>query len=351
MTTKKLKQQLQASRKPAEPKREFVPTGSTLLNLGISGKPFRGFITGRYVLFVGDSETGKTFFCMTCFAEAVRRAQFDKYRLILNDVEGGVLMNIKEFFGKNVADRLETRYPSTTEELFDLLHDDKEDGRPFIQVVDSLDALDTEAAEETFKQQKLDRRKGREITGSYGDAAKAKQLSGKLRGVMSFLKKSGSILIVIAQTRDNLGFGARFQPKSRSGGRAAKFYASTELWSSTVGKIKKKVRGREMKVGMHVKIDIQKNRISGKHRAVVVPFLDGYGIDDIGSCVDFLVENKHWKIKAGEIRSDLGFRGTREALIEYIEKEGLQKDLISSTAQVWNEIEDELAAKRKPRYA
>ena len=44
---------------------DLLGTGSTLLNLAISGKTCGGFPAGKYVFFVGDSSSGKTFLALT----------------------------------------------------------------------------------------------------------------------------------------------------------------------------------------------------------------------------------------------------------------------------------------------
>ena len=77
------------SEKPIRRKKKAKPTtsnllssGSTLLNLACSNNPFGAFLAGHYYWFAGDSDTGKTFLCMTCFAEALRHPLFKNYKLI-----------------------------------------------------------------------------------------------------------------------------------------------------------------------------------------------------------------------------------------------------------------------------
>ena len=85
----------------------FVSTGSTVLNMACTGNPKAGFMKGCYYLFVGDSDSGKTFFCLTCLAEAAINKAFDNYRFIYDGPERGALMDIQKFFGKAVFDRME----------------------------------------------------------------------------------------------------------------------------------------------------------------------------------------------------------------------------------------------------
>jgi len=282
-----------------------LSTGSTLLNLACTDRPGAGFLKGGYYYLVGDSTSGKTWISMTCFAEATLNAAFKDYRLIFDDVENGALMDVEHYFGKAVARRMEPPayigkkpvFSSTVESFYYHLSDAIADGRPFIYVLDSQDALTSVAAKKKFSEQKSASGKGEQSAGSFGDG-KAKYHSENLRIMLAGIKKIKSILIVIGQTRDNLGFG--FEKKTRSGGKALRFYANLEIWTSVGKKIKKLVRGKDRTVGVRCLAEIKKNRVTGKigkDRSVEIPIYYGLGIDDVGSCVDYLLAEKHWTKK------------------------------------------------------
>lgn len=74
-----------------------------------------------------------------------------------------------------------------------------------------------------------------------------------------------------------------------------KFYATLELWTSVKEKIKKVVRGKPRQLGIVASVQVKKNRLTGKESTVEVPFYHSCGIDDTGSCVDYLVEEGRWK--------------------------------------------------------
>ena len=338
-----------------------LSTGSTLLNLACTDHPQRGFIPGGYYYLVGDSISGKTWLSLTCFAEACRNPKFDNYRLIFDDVEGGALMDIERFFGKRVAERMEPPevrnktpiYSDTVESFFAHIHAALEGEQPFIYVLDSQDALSSLASLEKFRKQLDALSKGTELTGSYGDG-KAKYHSEHLRHVISGLRRTGSILIIIGQTRDNLGMG--FETKTRSGGRALRFYAHLEIWTSVAGKIKRMIRGQERTLGIWCAAEVKKNRLTGKigkDRIVQIPIYYEHGIDDVGSCVQFLIDQKHWvkaEGKRGIAAPEFDFEGTPEMLIRHIEEQGLEPKLQEITAQVWHQIDEECRVQRKPRY-
>ena len=88
---------LKIKKKPEKKKR--LSTGCTLLNLAISDDPLGGFEAGKFYYLVGDSTSGKTFFSMTCFAEACRNEHFKDYDRIYDNIEDGMLMDCDKLFG------------------------------------------------------------------------------------------------------------------------------------------------------------------------------------------------------------------------------------------------------------
>ena len=147
-------------------------------------------------------------------------------------------------------------------------------------------------------------------------------------------------MIIVSQTRANLGFGAQFKPKTRFGGNALDFYCSQIMWLSVIESLKKKGR----KVGTRVQVKVTKNKSSGKERTVNFIILNDYGIDDLTSMVEFLVEEKFWKKKADDeeerpnkkgrkkkniiITEDPFIDGKVEEIVDHIEENNLEDNLI-----------------------
>jgi RecA/RadA recombinase len=363
MKTKKAEKMLKKRKKKRKLRAgDFLSTGSTMLNLACTGHPERGFIKGHYYFLVGDSKSGKTFLSLTCLAEAARNPNFDGYRFIYDNAEEGAIMDVKRFFGSKVYKRLQPPsfafaqsgpeapiYSETVEDFYYYLDDYIKKGEPFIYILDSMDSLSSRAERDKFdKTKKATRGQKEDIAGSYGDG-KAKVNSANLRQFIRPLKKSKSILIIINQTRDNLGFG--FEKKTRSGGRALRFYATIEMWSSVKKKIKRTARGKQRAIGVQCKIDIKKNRIIGREPSILMPIYNTYGIDDLGSCVDFLVEEGHWKKKKSNIIApEFNLKAPRGRIIAEVEMEGAEKELRDLVWGVWKDIEEALTVKRKKRY-
>lgn len=334
----------------------YLSTGSTLLNLACSGDPNKGFMAGKYYFFVGDSSSGKTFITLTCLAEAAKSKQFDKYRFIYDNCEDGALMDISKFFGDCVAKRMEApsikngepAYSVTIEDFYDNVDNAAITGKPFIYILDSMDGLSSDYEGEKFDAQKKARQKGTKSAGSFGDG-KAKKNSAGVRRLIPILRETNSILIIINQTRDNLGFG--FEKKTRSGGHALKFYACLEIWSSIKGRIKKTVNKVERQIGINCICQTKKNRLNGRERKVELPIYHSFGIDDVGCCVDYLIQEKHWRKKKGKFcATELDLVTTRVKLIKYIEDNELEQDVREIVGEVWDAIEQACIVPRKKRY-
>jgi RecA/RadA recombinase len=353
MKTKDLKNKLaeEAPKRFAPDFSKGLSTGSTLLNLACSGKMNVGFIGGRYYFFVGDSSSGKTFLTMTVFAEACKNEHFKDHRLIYDSPEMGADMDWAKFFGETAANKIENTPSSSLEDFYYGVDRDFDDGRPFIRVVDSMDALVPKAALKKFDEDRKADEGNKEAKGSYA-TDKAKINSSHMPILFNRLREEGkSIIILISQTRDNIGFGAMFDPKTRSGGHALTFYAALEMWTSIRERIKVKYKGKDREQGIVAKIRVKKNRLTGKDRSVLVPILHSHGIDDNGSMVDWLIEEGIWKESKGTVHApEFDFSGSAEALVRHIEEGNKERKLRMIVGQAWNEIENAVRVERKKRY-
>lgn len=335
---------------------DLLSTGYVPLNTAASGRIKGGYGKGLIILIVGDSATGKTWLSDTCLAEATLRTDFDKYEFYYDNIERGNMINLRRFFGREVERRLkpprgtkkEPVYSETAEELYWTIDDLIKLGKPFIYIVDSLDGLRTIQDDSKFEEAKQAHKRGKKAAGNYG-VSQARVNSGGLRRLVPGLERTGSILIVISQTRDNIGFG--FEEKTRSGGKAPRFFAHLELWTSLKKKIKKDVLGKPRHIGSIIQIDIRKNRLTGWEGKIEMPFFKKVGIDDIGGCIDYLVDEGYWKKSNNGINAaDFGIKLPREKLVAYIEEQGFEKKLHLLVKKVFHQIEEKSTVKRKRRY-
>ena len=326
-----------------------VSTGSTLLNLALTDTIDAGYLAGNYTFLVGDSATGKTWVAFAAFAEACRNPAFADYSLVFYDVENGAQFDVAHYFGQDTADRVEVVTPDGLEAFYDDL-DARLAAGPVLAFLDSMDALKSAKAEKAKRKQVAARKQGKEESGSYG-TDKARENSSRLRLVVDALKRHGSIFVCISQTRDNIGFGAKYNPKTRSGGKALTFYAHAEVWTSVRESVRRKVKGKDRDVGNVVTAAVKKNRQTGQTSKVELILLHGHGIDDVGSCVRYLVEEGHWPESKGTVTADeFDFSGPAEKLVRQIEDDGAEPALRAIVASVWREIRDKSIPVRKARY-
>lgn len=288
----------------------FLSTGSTLVNLACTNRPEGGFVKGNYFFFVGDSASGKTWLSLTCFAEANINSHFDDYRFIYDNGEArSKLIDLERYFGAQTTERIEPpcwegdkeSASETVQEFYYNLKAALEEDQPCIYVLDSENSLTSQGEKKKGDEARKAFEQGKETAGSYGDG-KAKVHSEQLRQMMRPLEDTGSILVMISQTRDNIN-PMSFETKTRSGGRALRFYAALEMWTAVKSKIYKTVKGTKRQIGINVEVRIKKNSITGRERSVVIPIYNGHGIDDVGSCVDYLLTEKHWS-KSGQKIAD-----------------------------------------------
>lgn len=330
---------------------QFVSSGCALMDCALGG----GFALGRVANIVGDRSSGKTLLAMeicTNFAMAypdgwIRYAEseaaFDlEYaealgapvdRIIFNDNPD--LVNIKRKKKKKVDgdddDDTPTK-PSTVAAPMETVEDwhadleyhlNKHPKRVGLYIVDSLDALSDEAEQ------------GRDFDeGSYG-GTKPKQIGKIFRTLATQLEAQGVLLVVISQIRDklNVTFG---ETKTRSGGKALDFYASHIVWLAEIQKMDKTIDGIKRITGVKVEAYVKKNKVGLPFRRARYPILFGYGIDDMTSSAEWIIEIKRtelltplkltvagFKVRLASIRDKGGqeARDMRKALADIVRKE------------------------------
>lgn len=313
---------------------DLLPTGSTLLNLALSDNPYGGYAKGTLINIVGDSSAGKSFLAWHLFAEIIHDGRFKDWELVYDDAEGKLKLDIKKLFGEGIG-RVKLDSSDLVEEFDQKVRKLLALRSPFIYCNDSFDAL-------TDKEEKLKE----EVKRDY--PLKPRLFSEMLRKICGDLEKQDSLLVIVSQTRDKIGvqFGEK---KTRSGGNALRFHAMHEFWLA----IKNHVKRKKKEVGIHVVVKAKKNHLTGKLRQIEFDLFFDYGIDNIGSMIDWMVEEGFWErpeklqtIKTGRDFGDI----TKEKLVKMIEEEDREKDLIGIVADCWRQVEEEIATKRRPRY-
>ena len=384
-------------------------TGCTLLDLVIGGaKNVFGIPAGRFINIVGDKSAGKTFLSNEILAWAYHNFDKKKFKWVYDDCESGYSFDTESLYGFEIMPE-NPIHSKTVEEAFCNISDfaGKLKGDQFgIYVLDSLDGLTSqeqdERADERLKAFHAEKTFDK---GTYG-MGKQKYLSQEFfPQLCSIIEDKNVLVIIISQIRENIDMFS-FEKYSRSGGKAMDFYAHSVIWLATAKYITKKDR----KVGVVVKAKTTKSKTPRPFRECFFSFLYDYGLDDIGSNVDYLFDLRtekgelNTKAKAIQWNGDVGkltltdlkkfldeydlqekfedsryYDGkptaddifdfiqskkeykekfaekfgesmTRDELIEWIEENNLEDELRQRVIDKWEEFEDSIKSSRKKKY-
>ena len=302
--------QVEAALSEDIPKREkkavnpqsLFPTGSTLLNLCCSGTTRGGYVLGGIVTTPGGSSAGKSILAMSSMAEGIYDPRFDKYQFVRDDAEVADNFDTDYLFGEEFAKRVgkpPLGYSNTIEDFkHNVLTLTKKTAKnknpsPVIYCLDSLDSLTSTAELEKEMKKALAAAKSKAavdaIKGSYG-TEKAKIIGEVLRMINQEMEQTRSLLVIVQQLRQKIGAMPGQTPWCTSGGEAPFFYSHHQVWLTKVGLIKE----AGLKIGNQVKADVRKNKLTGILRDCQFNIFSDYGVDDIGSMVDWLVGNGFW---------------------------------------------------------
>lgn len=344
-------------------KGKFLSTGSTLLNLALSDDIEGGYYTPSIINIIGDSSSGKTLLSYSAMAEAANSEEFKDFRLIKDSAECFDQFDIKNLFGNNLANRIETpinkdkkpTFSKTIEEFHCNVMDAVKAEKPFIYLLDSWDGISSLEDEDRLNFMERSRHKktgtGEIETKASYKTGKAKMAPEILRKLSSQIRKSGSIIIIISQTRQNFDLFS-FEKKKRAGGEALRFYSSVEIWLANEGKIRHKTT--KITLGRKTRVIVKKNKNTGKFEVIdfSLPIYFGYGVDDIESMVEFLKRFKVWKISGNSIIANtFNYKGRQDALIKMIDNSPIKlKKLKLAVKNQWIALLKSMDRGRNKRY-
>jgi len=328
----------------------YLSTGSTLLNLILSGKAKGGLIPGIIVNPAGGSHSGKTLLAKTILAEAANNPAFDDYELWMQDGERGDLFNDIEYFGSKLANRINKIVDNSMERFFANITEMTDAGKKFIYVLDSFDSLMCfdDRKQKTDIQKAV--REGKEInTQDYPRRAKFGHALS--RNIAAAIADTGSIIINISQEREKMGATMFENKRTRSGGSALEYYSHLIFWLKSGSVDKEKEGTITFKKGNWVTFDVTKNRISGRNGSAQLYVLDKHGIDDITSNIEFLDSlNKLPMEKRSYVIDEWGFKGVKDSLISFIEENNKEDELAQMVENAWNELIESKTKPRKKKY-
>lgn len=349
--TSEIRRAINGKKKAPEKNGGFLPTGIIPLNLALSDKAsVGGYRKGTINNVIGDSHAGKSIEVLSMLAEMANNSAYDEYDLIYDDAEYASEFDMDYLFGTKMSRRLRIINSETVQDFIANFERAIQSKKKFVYVLDSLDALSSQEEQERYAKhlKNVDAGKNEDALGTSYKTERARYFSELLRKFKASIKKTDSLLIVISQVRENLNAGTFGSKKTRTGGKALDFYCTTIHWL-----IREKYhKDGKIVIGSHVKVDISKNKVTGKRRQVEFDIYYDLGIDNVSSMVDLLVDLGTWKKNGAKINAkDIEFNGYRKALIKYIEENDLEKKVARLCYSGWNEREESLKlSDRKRRY-
>jgi RecA/RadA recombinase len=315
-----------------------ISTGSTLLNLAISGGRIRGggLPGGILVEAFGPSGSGKTVL-LSEIAGAVER-QGGEVRF--DDPEARLNAQFAKIFGFEITD---TNYakPDKVTEVFQGVRAWKpkpiQEGLIHGTFADSLAALST-----TMEMDKDD--------GDPYGMRRAKEFSEELRKTCRVIADNNYLMVCSNQVREVIGATQYQEKTSTPGGKAMGFYSSLRLQFSNPTKLKldKEIAGKKQVriIGVEVTISVYKSSIWKPYRAAPVTILFDYGIDDIRQNLQYIKDNTTntvYTIGGEKLNVSI------DKSISLIEQRGLEDVLKEEVIDLWEDIESKFAQNRKPK--
>ncbi len=275
--------------KKKKPNRLYYPTGCDILDLTIGETEGYGFQGGSILNIVGDSGSGKSFLACECVACMFHNEKEKEW--FYDDCESGFTFNTKKLYNFDIIpDNIKDKKRSeTVQELHCnsvLFFDRVKTGIKSIYICDSLDGLKSKESKNRSEERIKDFKKGKDHKeeGTY-NVEKPKYLSQSFfPDIADKIDKKDGFFIVVSQTRDKIG--SMFKSKTRAGGKALDFYSHYIMWVREICKIEKK----GIPIGVVIGIKFRKAKNDRPFRQCMITIYFDYGIDNIGSNIDYLYD-------------------------------------------------------------
>ena len=334
-----------------------ISTGSTLLDLAISGNRRRGggIPSGILSEIYGPAGWGKT----SLMCEICSSAQAKGGFAMVGDGERRLNPDFIKYMGLRISQE-NLQYPTTVEDLEKLIFDTPETGSGIVDVV-GFDGIASLISSQEVKTKKVKGEDGEieEVAiGTKKDkrgSAKAKDLHSLCRRAKDEISKKNRLVVFTNQVQIKQEEFAMFTPQiykeKTTGGDAIPFWASLRLRigpgrDSHIFKTIK-MGGKEIKktVGIRTSVYVFKSSVDAPYRTAEVPIIFDYGVDDIRGNLEYIKEmsgsKEYWAVNRNFT--------TLEEAIKIVEKDNLQDSLKEATIDMWMEIEEKFKFERKPK--
>ncbi|HUU86952.1 MAG TPA: hypothetical protein VMX17_04275 [Candidatus Glassbacteria bacterium] len=307
---------------------ELVSTGSTLLDLAISGGRYRGggIPTGIIVEIFGPSSAGKS----SLLTESASYVKNKGGQVMFLDPEARLDQEYARTYGLELEKENYHR-PDTVTEFFDLIWNWKPKNADKINMI----AGDSLAALSTIMEM---------VDGDKFGMRRAKEFSEGLRKTCRLIANSNWLVFCSNQERES--------PSgiTTPGGKGIPYYSSLriritpEFKGSRIKKTKT-IDGKthEKVIGIKSVCEIKKSSIDEPFRQAPVSIIFNYGIDSIRDELQWMKDARGLK-KYDCFGEECA---TIEKAISLIEENNLQDKLKNATIDLWQEINEAFKIERK----
>lgn len=354
MAKKEVKEIKEVSRREIkETPVEFITSGCTMINLAASQKGINGgWARGRIANIVGDGSSGKTALALETAAHAfykIAKKESDIFspvknvRIRYNYPEQVMDFPLKKMYGQEFVDGVEWVATREVEQFgrdFTRQCMNWKPGEFLLYIVDSWDSLQSHEAIERFEEAA---KKDEEEEGSYG-TEKAKYGSKFFANIAGMMEGKDITLIIISQVRQVINAMTFGKKTYRTGGKSLDFYTHQVVWLAEIEKMKNVVKGNDVIWGVRSKGKFERNKVAKPFREAEFRILFDYGIDDLGSMVDWYYGPK---VKAIEFD---GEKMARADFIKYIEDNSLEDEIRDMVEKEWLSIEATMEPDRKAKF-
>lgn len=219
-------------------------------------------------------------------------------------------------------------------------------GTCFVGVLDSIDSLGTEGGQARLaKSMKADE----PMEGSYGTGVeRAKYFSADFfNNLCSEMQRKDFTLILISQVRDKINPGMFEKKQYRAGGKALDFYTHQVAWLASGERLKKEWDKQKRIYGVTIRAKFERSKVAPPFREAEIDILFDYGLDDIGSMVEFLSSDKIQE----KFKKEFDCQVSREMLIEAADNnKDIYEQLVNAVEEYWKDVEENTKVIRRPRF-